>query len=101
MAFNLTFDAGAWRVVIDDDDRTCYAYLIRGEQTVADVWLCNRTVDLTSAPDWESPNAIDLMPFRNPTPYVSTGRGDRWSIDNAAIGIHPAGRESLAKAVVS
>jgi hypothetical protein len=79
MAFAVEFGCGSWRVVVEDDDRACYAYLATAESLVSDVWLCNRV-----APDvaeWTKPDARDLMPFLNPAPFVDLdGLGIR-SID--------------------
>jgi hypothetical protein len=36
------FEHGDWTVAVEDDDRVVYAYLLRHNQIVGDVWLYNR-----------------------------------------------------------
>jgi hypothetical protein len=53
-------------VVVEDDERVAYGYLLKGEKIISDVWLYNRgsaPVD----PEWTDP---DGAPFRNPVGYV-------------------------------
>ena len=65
----LRFDApdGRLAVVLEDDGRVAYAYLLADEEIVADVWLYN------GAP---TPAEVDFddeeaMPFLNPRPFAS------------------------------
>lgn len=55
-----------YSVVVEDDGRVCYAYLLLDGEIVADVWLYNSA---------ETPNDIDRqskgdLPFLNPSTYV-------------------------------
>ena len=54
-----------YSVIIEDDGKVAYAYLLRDEQIVADVWLYNQQ---------DSPREIKWieseMPFLNPIPYI-------------------------------
>ena len=61
---------GSWTVVVEEDERVCYAYLYdrhaeEGANPISgDVWLYN----LTPAPavaEWTLPDARDRMPFLN------------------------------------
>lgn len=70
MAFLIGFDCGQWKVVVDDDDRAVYAYLLKDDEVVGDVWICNRV--RPAEPEWKLPNADELMPFLNPVPYVES-----------------------------
>lgn len=60
----LRFDeVGAKRsVILEDDGRVAYAYLLEDEQIVADVWLYN-VVATPEEPEWPNPSK---MPFLNP-----------------------------------
>jgi hypothetical protein len=49
-------------LVVDDDGRVAYAYLLVGEDIVADVWLYNVVVT-PQRPDWRCDSAL---PFLNP-----------------------------------
>jgi hypothetical protein len=53
------------RVVIEDDGRACYAYLLVGDEYVSDVWLYN-VAEAPAAPDWTLPDAKERLPFLNP-----------------------------------
>jgi hypothetical protein len=68
VANSVVFDAPPWQVVVEDDGRVVYAYLLREQEIVADVWLSNRAVP--SKPEWLEPNASERMPFLNPLPFV-------------------------------
>lgn len=60
-------DLGQQTLVIDDDGRVAYAYLIgAGGEICSDVWLYNRC-DAPAAPEWTSP---EKMPFANPINFV-------------------------------
>jgi hypothetical protein len=52
-------------VVLEDDDRTGYAYLLRGERIVGDVWLYN-VLEPPMDANW--PEQAE-MPFLNPAPF--------------------------------
>jgi hypothetical protein len=52
-------------VILEDDGRVAYAYLLAGEKIVADVWLYN-VAEAPAEPDWRAP---EKMPFLNPKAY--------------------------------
>src|SRR5215475_10299378 len=58
--------ASGWSVVVEDDGRVCYAYLISAEeQIVGDVWLYNRC-DAPDKPEWTD---RDKAPYANPARF--------------------------------
>jgi hypothetical protein len=58
------------RVVIEDDDRVAYAYLLRGETIVSMVWLYN----VGTSPVTVDPEDTNSMPFQNPAKYCSSSK---------------------------
>ncbi len=67
----LRFDApdGDLALIVEDDARVAYAYLLQNEQVVSDVWLYN----IAPAPEtaqWSDPRE---MPFLNPAEYCKPG----------------------------
>lgn len=50
----------------EDNGRVAYAYLIKDDEVIADVWLYNYGRPPT-VPEWHDRNK---MPFKNPLPYV-------------------------------
>lgn len=57
-------------IVIDDDGRVAYAYLLRHNEIVSDVWLYN--VSRTpSVVDWSN---RDDLPFLNPAPFCDNSQ---------------------------
>lgn len=56
------------RLVIEDDGRVCYGYLISSEGIIGDVWLYNR-VAAPSQPEWDNPARA---PFANPAKLSKT-----------------------------
>ncbi|SHH75633.1 hypothetical protein SAMN04488109_5171 [Chryseolinea serpens] len=58
-----------YSVVVEDDHRVCYAYLLQDDKIVGDVWLYNSIADPVST-DWK--NRED-MPFLNPIRYIKPG----------------------------
>ncbi|WP_437921204.1 hypothetical protein [Sphingobacterium sp. LRF_L2] len=56
----------SFSVIIEDDDKVCYAYLLEENQIISDVWLYNH-IDTPESVDWK--NKEDL-PFANPTMFV-------------------------------
>jgi hypothetical protein len=83
--------ASGWSVMIEDDGRVCYAYLISAEeQIVGDVWLCNRC-DAPDKPEWTD---RDKAPYANPERFSRPDTGFplpddesdisiQWSVDEA------------------
>lgn len=59
-------------IVVEANERVCYAYLLSEGRMVSDVWLCNVT-PASMQPEWTMPNARSLMPFKNPPAF---GRQD-------------------------
>jgi hypothetical protein len=68
----LRFDeaGGSRAVVLEDDGRVAYAYLLEKNEIVGDVWLYN-VADSPEAVDWSDRSA---MPFANPKRYCATER---------------------------
>lgn len=54
--------------VFEDDGRVAYAYLLDGDEIVADVWLYNNAAT-PEEPEWRDPSA---MPFLNPRGFASS-----------------------------
>jgi hypothetical protein len=69
MSFLWRFDCHdlPFSVVIEDDDRVAYAYLLEDEKIVGDVWLYNR-VSAPLVPEW---NDRTKAPFLNPQGFAS------------------------------
>ena len=61
---------GARRVVLEDDGRTAYAYLLQEERVTADVWLYDVGVDPETV-DFRNPSGV---PFQNPKQYCAADR---------------------------
>jgi hypothetical protein len=71
--FFLTFSdpsGSSMMVVIEEDEKTCYAYLLEGEEIVGNVWLYNRR-EASVTPEWELPNAKQYIPFSNPRSHIN------------------------------
>ena len=62
MLVKLEEPGGDRSLVIEDDDRVAYAYLLRGRQVIADVWLYN-VIEAPDAVDWRDKTQL---PFLNP-----------------------------------
>lgn len=60
---------GELALVVEDDNRVAYAYLLQGEQIVGDVWLYNVAATPETAP-WRTG---EEMPFLNPAGYCKPG----------------------------
>lgn len=65
-------------VVIEDDDRTGYAYLLDGESIISDVWLYNAIV--VDNPSWKDRNDL---PFPNKREFMS--RDPQFRIDEKTV----------------
>jgi hypothetical protein len=55
------------KLVVEDDGRTAYAYLLEGEKIVSDVWLYNCD-GVASDPAWDDPSDL---PFPNRAAYMT------------------------------
>ena len=55
-------------VVLEDDGRVAYAYLLDGEDVVSDAWLYN-VADAPKTVDWDDQSQI---PFLNPESFCDT-----------------------------
>lgn len=64
-------------VLIEDDDKVCYAYLLRGKRIVGDIWLYNIAPTPNEA-EWHSK---ENLPFLNPEEFVKENLEpfDAWS----------------------
>ena len=60
-------DVTGFEAMFEDDGRAAYAYLIRDDEIVADVWLYN-SGGTPPMPEWDGPESL---PCRNPADYVS------------------------------
>ena len=68
MGFTRSFKNGDWTVLVEDDDRVAYAYLLHNGRITADVWLYNR-VPPPQQPPWQQPPGE--MPFLNSAHHVT------------------------------
>lgn len=57
-----------YSVIIDDDGRVCYAYLLLKNSLIGDVWLYNQS-EAPLSTTWEK----EEMPFLNSTEYIKEG----------------------------
>ncbi|WP_225770290.1 hypothetical protein [Inquilinus sp. Marseille-Q2685] len=76
-------DVSGLRLVIEDDGRVCYGYLISPDGIIGDVWLYNRGA-APSEPEWDNP---ERAPFANPAklsktnlPYVIPNSSDAFKV---------------------
>lgn len=72
-------------VIIEDDGRVCYAYLLLRQEIIGDVWLYNQS----ATPIQTAWNRED-MPFLNPVEYIKE-----------ELGIPPITSEKEIKAIWS
>jgi hypothetical protein len=54
-------------LIIDDDGMVSYAYLLEGEEIIADVWLYNQA----KTPDLRIWDSLEEIPFLNTAEYVN------------------------------
>ncbi|MEM8940479.1 MAG: hypothetical protein AAGC64_14165 [Bacteroidota bacterium] len=59
-------DNEEFSLIIDDNGQVCYAYLLKGEEVIGDVWLYNQS----NAPASVNWNDVESMPFLNPLEYI-------------------------------
>lgn len=52
-------------VILEDDDKVCYLYLLQNEDIVGDVWLYNKAM-LPKEVDWKTQE----LPFLNPGEFT-------------------------------
>ncbi|NJL75158.1 MAG: hypothetical protein HC892_09105 [Saprospiraceae bacterium] len=67
--FNQFFceDDNSYSVIVEDDIEVAYAYLMRDNQIISDVWLYNNN----GTPDKVDWSDVSLMPFKNPKNYIN------------------------------
>jgi hypothetical protein len=68
-------------VVLEDDGRVAYAYLLTNEKIVCDVWLYN----VAEAPDVVRWNKEERMPFLNPKPFCVDEPVRRLTDDSSVV----------------
>ncbi|WP_341832464.1 hypothetical protein AACH28_05600 [Sphingobacterium thalpophilum] len=59
-------DRPEFAVLIEDDDKVCYAYLLNEERIVGDIWLYN-SVPTPRESEWHKK---ENLPFLNPAKFV-------------------------------
>ncbi len=59
-----------YSVIIEDNSRVSYAYLLKDKSIISDVWLYNQI----STPDKTNWKDRDKMPFLNPREYILEGK---------------------------
>lgn len=76
-------DMSGLRLIIEDDGRVCYGYLMSPDGIIGDVWLYNRGA-APSEPEWSSP---ERAPFANPAhlskrdlPYLIPNSSDAFEV---------------------
>ena len=57
-----------YSIVIEDDGRVCYAYLLQDDKIIGDIWLYNQS-DAPSKTEWRRED----MPFLNPREFLKDG----------------------------
>jgi hypothetical protein len=67
MLIQLNHPRSNYRLLIDDDGRVTYAYLLRDEQVIGDVWLYDDG-PARDEPEWHN---RAKAPFANPSEFVS------------------------------
>jgi len=60
-------DHPEYAVFIEDDDKVCYAYLMKQKKIVGDIWLYN-SVPTPSESEWHKK---ENLPFLNPAEFVN------------------------------
>jgi hypothetical protein len=64
-----TCDDGLHKCVVEDNGRVAYAYLIRDNKMIGDLWLYNQA-ESPAEPEWRDRTK---MPFLNPASFVDVG----------------------------
>src|SRR3954471_17477542 len=70
MLIKRTDELSGHSAVFEDDGRVAYAYLLDGDEIVADVWLYNRAAT-PEQPEWRDRSRA---PFLNPRGFASGGQ---------------------------
>lgn len=70
-------EEGDQTVVIEDDGRVAYAYILEGKRISGEVWLYN-VGETPASVDWQD---RDAMPFQNPGDYCTAERMPRLTDD--------------------
>jgi len=68
LIFKQSEGPGDYAVVVEDDGRVAFAYLLEGREIVGDIWLYNRA-EAPETPEWGSRGAA---PYLNPKAFVSS-----------------------------
>lgn len=55
-----------YSLIIEDDGKACYAYLLFDNKVIGDIWLYNQS-ETPIAPEW---NKKEAMPFLNPKEFT-------------------------------
>jgi hypothetical protein len=61
---------GLRAVVLEDDGRVAYAYLLENGAIVNDVWLYN-VAEAPASIDWQAQRQVHDLPFLNPAPFCN------------------------------
>jgi len=73
LLFRLDHESLPFSVVIEDDDRVAYAYLLHAGSIVSDVWLYN-CIQTPEQPEWSDSSRA---PFANPRGYAKRSMSKR------------------------
>lgn len=60
------YDNGIYSIAVEDDGNVAYAYLLKGDDIIGDVWLYNQS-PTPKEPNW---NNKEMMPFLNPQEFI-------------------------------
>jgi hypothetical protein len=82
-------------VIIEDDDRVAYAYLLRQGEICGDVWLYNCTA-APERPEWSDPTKA---PFANPQEFALANAG-RITDETPVQVLWVKDKETLARAEI-
>ena len=64
----LSVQCNDYSIIVEDDGKVCYAYLLLKDSFVGDVWLYNQS-ETPSVTEWKR----ELMPFLNSIEYIKDG----------------------------
>jgi hypothetical protein len=94
----LEFAHGPWKVMVEDDGVVAYAYLLRDEEIVGDVWLYNQE-ETPVVPEWRQ-QPPPAPPFRNAEQYVGPGHASAHPISLTEIAVRWQGSDVDLKAEI-